>query len=313
MLIYTSLQCVPRTLPPSEQCHHVKTSCSDSDTFLHLAYLRDYFCTTPSWRPALFVGFVIWLGFLFSTLGITASDFFCPNLATIAQTLGLDENVAGVTFLAFGNGSPDVFATFSAMRDNAAGLAIGELVGAASFIVSVVVGSMCIIKPFKVDAFPFLRDVGFFTVAVGLLLAVLWDGRLTGWEAGILVGVYGIYVCVVVAGTWWMKRRERRKRREAMVRNEYAEDEVPQIAFHDEEEPYQDERELALHLHGFWLILALQRRLRPHLFCPPCPRHLLVGFGLSLNHCRVSPSNPTYPRARDPAEPHVHPLRLHPI
>lgn len=40
--------------------------------------------------------------FLFATIGISASDFFCPNLATVADRLGLNESTAGVTFLAFG-------------------------------------------------------------------------------------------------------------------------------------------------------------------------------------------------------------------
>jgi solute carrier family 24 (sodium/potassium/calcium exchanger), member 6 len=238
------VQCKPLKFPPRDQCAHVQDVCPTSDTFLHIPYIQRYFCTPEPWRPALFVGFVIWLSFLFSTLGISASDFFCPNLATVAQVLGLDQNVAGVTFLAFGNGSPDVFATFSSMRTNSAGLAIGEMLGAASFIISVVVGSMCIIKPFKADPFPFLRDVGFFTLAVALLIATLWDGKIQLWEAGGLVVVYAVYVSVVVLGTWWMKRRELRKAREALVRNEYAPDEVPQIAYHDEAEGYQDEREL---------------------------------------------------------------------
>jgi len=34
----------------------------------------------------------------------------------------------------FGNGSPDVFSTFSAMHANSGSLAIGDLLGAASFI-----------------------------------------------------------------------------------------------------------------------------------------------------------------------------------
>lgn len=45
---------------------------------------------------------------------------------------------AGVTFLAFSNGSPDVFSTFAALSHGSGSLAIGELIGAASFIVSVV-------------------------------------------------------------------------------------------------------------------------------------------------------------------------------
>lgn len=46
----------------------------------------------------------MWLIFLFSFIGIAASDFFIPNLATLAEVFGLDDNIAGVTFLAFGNG-----------------------------------------------------------------------------------------------------------------------------------------------------------------------------------------------------------------
>jgi solute carrier family 24 (sodium/potassium/calcium exchanger), member 6 len=187
---------------------------------------------------------LIWLIFLFSTLGISAADFFTPNLATIAFLLGLDENVAGVTFLAFGNGSPDVFSTFSAMRANSGSLAIGELLGAASFIVSCVVGSMCIIKPFAVERYPFLRDVGFFTVAVGLLLATLWDSQILPWEAGILVGLYVFYVMVVVVGSWWERRREKKRRVESLIRAEYEQEPLP--AQREFEEPYTDDRKRKL-------------------------------------------------------------------
>ena len=178
---------------------------------------------------------IFWLIFLFSTLGISASDFFTPNLATIAQTLGLDENVAGVTFLAFGNGSPDVFSTFSAMRANSGSLAIGELLGAATFIVSCVVGSMCIIKPFKVHRTPFLRDVGFFAVAVTLMLLTLWDGKIDQWEAGALIVMYVLYVIVVVVSTWWDRKQERKRHMDALIRAEYAEE--PNF------QPYTDRRE----------------------------------------------------------------------
>ena len=187
-------------------------------------YLRQYFCADPPIRPIVFARLVLWLIFLFSTLGISASDFFVPNLASIAQVLGLDENVAGVTFLAFGNGSPDVFSTFSAMRANSGSLALGELIGAATFIVSCVVGSVCIIRPFQVHRKSFLRDVGFFTVAVTLVIAAIWDGRISAAEAWAMIGLYAVYVVVVVGGSWWEKRQERRRQIENLIRNEYAEE-----------------------------------------------------------------------------------------
>ncbi|GLB40207.1 putative Ca(2) cation antiporter (CaCA) (TC 2.A.19) family protein [Lyophyllum shimeji] len=227
-------QCRPLAHPVANQCTHVLKDCPASGTFLSINYLKYYFCTAAPLRPLAFGSLVLWLIFLFSTLGISASDFFTPNLATIAQLLGLDENVAGVTFLAFGNGSPDLFSTFSAMRADSGSLAVGELLGAASFIVSCVVGSMCIIKPFRVSPGPFLRDVGFFTVAVSLLLVILWDGRIHSWEAGLLVAVYLFYVALVVVGTWWERRQEVKRHTEAMIRAEYADEDT--IV-----EPYRDD------------------------------------------------------------------------
>ncbi|CAK5268541.1 unnamed protein product [Mycena citricolor] len=215
-------QCQPIVFPAADQCAHVRDQCPLPQTFLTIPYLERYYCADTPLRPLVFTGLVVWLVFLFSTLGISASDFFTPNLATIAQLLGLDENVAGVTFLALGNGSPDVFSTFSAMRAGTGSLAIGELLGAASFIVSCVVGSMCIIKPFQLHkAAQFLRDVGFMFVAVSLLLVILWDGSIHFWESALMIGLYVLYVATVIAQNWWERRQDQKRELEARIRAEY--------------------------------------------------------------------------------------------
>ena len=237
-------------MPIEDQCTHTIDSCPDTRTFLSIPYLRSYFCADASLRPLLFSAYIVWLVFLFSTLGISASDFFCPNLATLAQLLGLDENMAGVTFLAFGNGSPDVFATFSAMKANSGGLAIGELLGAATFVVSCVVGSLCIIKPFKVMPYRFFRDVGFFTVAVSVLLVVLWDSKLEAWESAGLIGLYLSYVAVVIGGSFWERRMERKRQYEELMRDEFREEPVVHVPYHDEE-PYSDDRK-SIMVRGYW-------------------------------------------------------------
>ncbi|KAF8149845.1 Sodium/calcium exchanger protein-domain-containing protein [Crassisporium funariophilum] len=277
---YSGHECRPLAFPTASQCQHVEADCPSPDTTLDIDYLRRYFCTELRLRPLVFVGLIIWLIFLFSTLGISASDFFTPNLATIAQLLGLDENVAGVTFLAFGNGSPDVFSTFSAMRADSGSLAIGELLGAATFIVSCVVGSMCIIKPFKVHRGPFLRDVGFFAVAVILMLCTLWDGKISSWEAGTLVGMYVGYVLVVVFASWWDRRQERKRHMVALIRDEYAEEPVFQ--------PYTDAP-----LPSLAVTPASPSRLRA-ISAPNPPR-------LQTN---IAPARP-YSRSPSPSSSHV--------
>ncbi|CAE6416202.1 unnamed protein product [Rhizoctonia solani] len=231
--------CEPLRFPVMDQCAHVRTDCDPPETFLSISYLETYFCSPPGVRPIAFGGLVLWLFFLFSFIGICASDFFCPNLATIASTLGLSENVAGVTFLAFGNGSPDLFSTFSAMRAGSGSLAIGELLGAASFIVSVVAGSMPLVRPFRVNPGSFIRDVGFFTISVACILGILIDGEIHAFEALAMVGLYLVYVCVVVGGSWLDNRRQRLANREALIRGEYAD--TPVDPTEQTFDPYHDD------------------------------------------------------------------------
>jgi len=148
---------------------------------------------------------------LFCVIGIVASEFFCPNLATLSQTFRMSQSLAGVTLLALGNGSPDLFSTFAAMRVGSGSLAIGELIGAAFFITSAVSGLMAIINPFKVSRKPFLRDIVFFTGAVALSVVLLTHGKLTLWATSGMIGYYVVYVAVVVFFTYYWRRQKLKK------------------------------------------------------------------------------------------------------
>jgi sodium/potassium/calcium exchanger 6 len=129
--------------------------------------------------------------------------------------------MAGVTFLAFGNGSPDVFSTFAAMNSHSGSLAIGELIGAAGFITAVVAGSMALVREFKVGKKTFVRDVGFFIVAASFSMVFLADGRLHMWECCVMVGFYLFYVVIVVVWHWYLGQRRRRRERDAIARGQY--------------------------------------------------------------------------------------------
>ena len=121
--------------------------------------------------------------------------------------------MAGVTFLAFGNGSPDVFSTFAAMNSNSGSLAVGELVGAAGFITAVVAGSMALVREFKVGKKSFVRDVGFFIVAASFSMVFLADGALYIWECCTMIAFYLFYVVIVVVWHWYLGRRRLRRER----------------------------------------------------------------------------------------------------
>ncbi|KAI9924145.1 hypothetical protein ASPWEDRAFT_67161 [Aspergillus wentii DTO 134E9] len=203
-----------------DQCSFIHNNCPDHEDGL-LSYLQLYYCTLADAKPLAFIIIILWLSLLFSTIGIAASDFLCINLSTLASVLGLSESLTGVTFLAFGNGSPDVFSTFAAMRSNSGSLAIGELIGAASFITSVVAGSMALVRPFRVARRSFVRDVGYFIVAVSFSMVMLADGRLHVWESAAMVGLYGFYVLMVVSWHWHLVRQRRAYERNLAARSHF--------------------------------------------------------------------------------------------
>ncbi|KAG5996090.1 hypothetical protein E4U43_002923 [Claviceps pusilla] len=239
------------------KCAFVKKHCEDEDAGL-LPYLEWYYCAPSQMRPVAFVLLVVWLGLLFTTIGIAASDFFSINLSTIATILGLSESLAGVTFLAFGNGSPDVFSTFAAMGSNSPSMAVGELIGAACFITGVVAGSMALVREFRVDKKTYARDICFFIVAVAFSMLFLADGQLRFWECWAMVAYYVVYVCAVVGWHWYSTRRKRRLRREGEARSHYygmfgpSGDELAGEPYRDEpddspEDSRQDSRGISIH------------------------------------------------------------------
>lgn len=222
-----------------DKCAFVKQYCDDDEAGL-ISYLTFYYCTLGKAKPVAFGLMVIWLGALFSTIGIAASDFFSVNLSTIASILGLSESLAGVTFLAFGNGSPDVFSTFAAMGSNSGSMAVGELIGAAGFITAVVAGSMALVREFGVSKKTFVRDICFFIVAVGFSMGFLADGKLVLWECFVMIGFYLFYVVTVVGWHWISAKRKARRTKDVLSRSHFH---GPNGHGADALEPYRDDED----------------------------------------------------------------------
>ncbi|MBZ3871528.1 Sodium/potassium/calcium exchanger 6, mitochondrial [Sciurus carolinensis] len=220
-------------LNASERCDFVRTNPDCRSPGGYLDYLDGLFCRfPPGLLPLAVTLYASWLLYLFLILGVTASKF-CPTtwqypwlrLRTPggrdgrreagrrpqerpAWTLTLSY---GVTFLAFGNGAPDIFSALVAFSDpRTAGLAIGALFGAGVLVTTVVAGGIAVLHPFLAASRPFLRDIAFYMVAVFLTFTALYLGRVTlAWALGYL-GLYLFYVVTVVLCTWiyrWQRRK----------------------------------------------------------------------------------------------------------
>ena len=113
-----------------------------------------------------------------------------------------------MTFLAFGNGAGDVFASFAALNSSSPDLSFGALfgtimcfvvhlsvAGAGVFVTAVVTASVSMIAPnAQLTRRPFLRDALFLLMIGGVFVYVVLDGTISPLEAGMFVGIYALYV-----------------------------------------------------------------------------------------------------------------------
>ncbi|XP_055528891.1 mitochondrial sodium/calcium exchanger protein-like [Wyeomyia smithii] len=199
-------------LDPTEKCQFVirTESCREDVYFFDYTYFL--YCTIGYENITMFrLGTtLLFFGLLvyFTVLGTTADQYFCPVLAVISKTLKISESVAGVTILAFGNGSPDLFTAVS-NPSNDTELMFGELLGAAMFVIGVVGATILIIKPFRMDPIAVVRDVIFFVFVVGWITICAYDERFTLFDAVVVVTVYVAYLATVLVEFFILKRKLR--------------------------------------------------------------------------------------------------------
>ncbi|KAJ5192035.1 uncharacterized protein N7498_011020 [Penicillium cinerascens] len=186
----------------SNQCDFVKQFCQSDDDGL-ISYFGLYYCSLQNYQVASWLLITTWSIFLFLTIGICAGDFFTVNLSCISRQLNLSDTFAGVTFLAVGNSGADIFSTWAAMTSDNPEMAIGELVGSASFITTVTAGSIAFMAPFTVRKVSLVRDAVFLLVTVSFALVLLSNQEFHLWEGVLMIVLYVVYMTGVMGYHWW--------------------------------------------------------------------------------------------------------------
>ncbi|XP_037956406.1 mitochondrial sodium/calcium exchanger protein-like isoform X2 [Teleopsis dalmanni] len=143
---------------------------------------------------------------IFFILNITADRFFCPALKVIATVFGMSEHLAGVTLVAFGNGSPDLFSTLSSVRDFSRAI-FSDMTGGAIYVVNFVAGLICVFAPFQMQGYNILRDVSFLTLAfLYIEYAIISDGKVTTKESTRMLIIYFTYLTIILFDQYLLKR-----------------------------------------------------------------------------------------------------------
>ncbi|XP_073839389.1 mitochondrial sodium/calcium exchanger protein-like isoform X2 [Musca autumnalis] len=122
---------------------------------------------------------------------------FCPSLKVLSSMLGLNENVAGVTLLAFGNCAPDMMTSITGLSGESRRL-YSDILGAGLFVVFCVAGSIVAFVPFVTQPTNFLRDCLFLLLAVVFIdYSMVTDKAISVVEGAAILGIYLCYIVVV--------------------------------------------------------------------------------------------------------------------
>ena len=146
----------------------------------------------------------LWKQLLMLVVGIVlivfGSDLTVDNATVIAEALGMDDRLIGLTIVAFGTSLPELVTSVTAATKGKADIAIGNIVGSNVFNILFVVGTTALITPvaFKMG---FLIDSAV-ALTAGLILwfGVMKDQKLKRPVGILMLAVYAVYFVYLLMG-----------------------------------------------------------------------------------------------------------------
>lgn len=139
----------------------------------------------------------VWLQLVLLIVGcggiILGADLTVDNASKIAEALGMDDRLIGLTIVAFGTSLPELVTSVTAAKKGKADIAIGNIVGSNIFNILFVVGTTALITPVEFKS-SFMTD-SIVAIAAGLLLwiGVAKDMKLKRPIGVIMLITYAIY------------------------------------------------------------------------------------------------------------------------
>ena len=130
--------------------------------------------------PSLFV-----LGGL--ALLAAGAEALVRGSSALALRLGVTPLVVGLTVVAFGTGSPELFVSVEAAYRGDSGIALGNVVGSNIGNVALILGLAALVRPMKVRSELIRREVPLMIAVTLLLCLLLYDGALSRVDGLILV------------------------------------------------------------------------------------------------------------------------------
>ncbi|XP_023030629.2 mitochondrial sodium/calcium exchanger protein [Drosophila willistoni] len=149
-------------------------------------------------------------------MSYTVNTLFSPALKILSIKMHMNEYLAGVTLLAFGNSAPDMISNLLPIRAEAPIFTIA--ISNAIAIILLSGGMVCFVKPFKMSGPSTVRDLLFLFLGVQVLRYIVFHGNHVSFAESIgLLSIYVAYLIINILDLILMRHTMRKLRSEINI------------------------------------------------------------------------------------------------
>ena len=145
-------------------------------------------------RPMLLT---VVLGIIGMCAIIGGGNLVVNSASAIAMTLGMSENLVGLTIVAMGTSLPEFITSVIATRKGEIDIAVGNVVGSNIFNILFVLGIAGIINPMSVS-FVAICDIAILVIVSALILFVTRKKEINKYNGLMLIVIYICYLCYTI-------------------------------------------------------------------------------------------------------------------
>lgn len=199
-----TLDTINSLLTIKDKCIFVSSNCS----YEFFNFYSFHYCIMRGFFPISTIIVILILFILFYFLSSTSDMFLSSAIIKIVESFNINQNIAAVTLLAFGNGAPDVIASLVASSEpKGLSFAISSVLGSGMFITSFVLGLVVYRgKDILVNSSMFNRNLILYLISLGHLILIGIKKSITIFDS---LGFIFIYLLNVFLSFCNRKQQEK--------------------------------------------------------------------------------------------------------
>ena len=197
-----------------EKCQFISQNCPYN--YINFYYI--YYCLLKSSLLPSIITFLIILIILFFILSSTSDIFLSTAMVKLIETYKINQNVAAVTLIAFGNCAPDIISSLVASENDNISFSIGSIIGSGMFITSFVLGLVVFKgKEIMVNSLMFNRDLILYIISLGVIIVIGIKKNINLFDS---LGLTAIYIVNVLLAFFQGKKDSNKKNNKSKENNE---------------------------------------------------------------------------------------------